>query len=87
MDPELVRTLNRTADGVPVVIPGRSMPRIERLCAIQSMLLSCYTLASMVKWFHAVLPGRSETPLSLISNDNENGLNRVLQAAIGRASH
>ena len=87
MAPELVRTLNRHADAVPVVIPGRSMPRIERLCAIQSMLLSCYTVASMIKWFHAVLPGRTDTPLSLISNDNDNGLARVLQAAIGRASH
>ena len=47
----------------------------------------CYTVASMVKWFHAALPGRTDTPLSLISNDNDNGLTRVLQAAIGRASH
>tara|TARA_B000000460_G_C21374832_1_gene331273 strand:- start:534 stop:725 length:192 start_codon:yes stop_codon:yes gene_type:complete len=63
------------------------MPKVERLCAIQSMLLSCYTVPSMVKWFHAVLPGRSDTPLSIISNDNHDGLSRVLQAAIGRASH
>lgn len=87
MDPELVNTLRRQADGIPVIIPSRSMPRVERLCAIQSMLLSCYTVPSMVKWFHAALPGKAETPLALISNDNQDGLSRVLQAAIGRASH
>ena len=87
MEPELVKMLGQHADSVPVVVPSRCMPRIERLCAIQSMLLSCYSVASMVKWFHAALPGRTDTPISLISNDNENGLARVLQAAIGRASH
>ena len=87
MDESLVAILARQNGTLPVIIPSRSMPRIERLCAIQSMLLSCYTLPSMVKWFHAALPGRADTPLSLISNDNENGLSRVLQAAMGRASN
>ena len=71
----------------PASIPNAARPAVHKLCAIQSFLLSGYTIQSLVAWFESMVPGLNATPANTLKTMGSPGLDKVLQAAIGRASH
>lgn len=68
----------------PGMIPQSSQNAIHKLCAVQSLLLSGYTLSGMIKWFKSNLPMNSKSPVDILNSNDENAMSKVLQAAMGR---
>lgn len=88
LTPDEVWLINRSGAATnPAVVPQRARPLIQKMCAIQSLLLSGYTFSSMMTWFKTKPASLSASPLDTLTLCGEEGVSRVLQAAMGRMTH
>jgi len=83
-----VTLINRMGRNTPPAsIPSKARPLVQKMCAVQSLLLSAYSFGGMIDWFRATSPSLRSSPVDTLIKNGSEGVGKVLQATMGRMVH
>lgn len=83
-----VMLINRMGRSTPPAsIPNKARPLVQKMCAVQSLLLSAYSFSGMIDWFRTATPSLRCSPVDTLVQNGSDGVGKVLQATMGRMVH